>query len=85
MIETEPYLFTLIPEKGKVFLNDTIKADFLKGLLCPDTDEVTLTFYLISNLLGNSTDTISIPVKRPEQEKDDAIDNSENKKDDAYS
>ena len=75
MINAEPDLFTFIPEKGKVYLNDSIQADFLKGLLCPDTDEVTLTFYLISNLLGNSTETLSIPVKRPEQEKDDATDN----------
>ena len=63
MINAEPDLFTFIPEKSKVFLKDTKQSDFFKGLLCPETDEVTLTFSLNSNLLGNSTETLSIPVK----------------------
>ena len=67
MIDAEPDLFTFIPEKGKVYIDDLKRADYLKGLLCPDTEEATLTFYLISDLLGNSTETLSIPVKRPEK------------------
>ena len=40
----------------------------MNGLLCPDDDEIVVTFDLKSDLLGEASQTITIPVKRPEDE-----------------
>ena len=58
-------MFTFSSESHAVLLEDTFKGDYLKGLLCPDIDKATLTFNLTSDLLGNTTETLSIPIERP--------------------
>ena len=55
MVAVEPALFTYLPENGAVFLSDTLKADFMNGLLCPEDNEIALTFNLKSNLLGETS------------------------------
>ena len=62
MVAEEPALFTLLPENGAVFLSDTLKVDFMNGLLCPEDNEISLTFNLKSNLFGENSQTLSIPV-----------------------
>ena len=54
MIALEPPLFTYLPENGAVFLDDAYKIDFINELLCPDDDEIVLTFDLKSDLLGEA-------------------------------
>ena len=67
MIDAEPDLFIFSPEKGVVLLDETKKDDYFKGILCSDIGEANLTFNLTSDLLGNSTETISIPIERPKK------------------
>ena len=62
MVAVEPALFSFLPENGAVFLNDALKVDFMNGLLCPENNEIALTFNLKSNLLGENSQTLSIPV-----------------------
>ena len=62
MVAVEPSLFTFLPENGAVFLDDTLKVDFMNGLFCPKDNEIALTFNLKSNLLGETSQTLLIPV-----------------------
>ena len=62
MVAVEPALFSFLPENGAVFLEDTLKVDFMNGLLCPEDSEIALTFNLKSNLLGETSQTLLIPV-----------------------
>ena len=64
LIAAEPALFEYLPENNAVYLDDSIKADFVNGLICPSVNEATLTFNLTSDLFGNKTQTLSIPIKR---------------------
>ena len=42
----------------------------MNGLLCPDANEIALTFSLTSDLLGHTNQTLLIPVKRNEEVED---------------
>ena len=66
MIVSEPALFTFMPENDAVYLNSEFKTAFMNGLLCPDENEIALTFSLTSDLLGDANETLYIPIKRPE-------------------
>ena len=52
MIVSKPALFNFVSENGVVYLNVELKTDFMNGLLCPDANEIALTFVLTSDLLG---------------------------------
>ena len=46
----------------------------MNGLLCPDAEEITVTFSLNSDILESTHQTLSIPVKKleeAEESKDD--------------
>ena len=40
-----------------------MKQKILLGQFCPDAEEISLDFYLVSDVLGEATETIKIPVK----------------------
>ena len=55
LLTAEPALFKYLPENKAVFLDDSIKTEFLNGLICPNINEATLTFNLTSTTLGDTT------------------------------
>ena len=46
---TEEHIFSYLPEKGIVVINEDWRDSYLKDKLCPDSSEVRLKFYLESD------------------------------------
>ena len=44
----------------------------MNGLLCPDAEEITVTFSLNSDILESTHQTLSIPVKKLEEAEEES-------------
>ena len=59
---TNTELFAFHEDSRAVFLSNAKRSEVLKGDACPAAGEYTLEFKISSNLVGTSTQTISIQV-----------------------
>ena len=55
-------LFSFSPTSKIVSLNKDIKDEFFAGTICPESEYTSLTFLLKSDVLGESTQSIDVPI-----------------------
>ena len=57
-------MFEYMPLVNSVYLKSEVRPQVLSGALCPGEDQVTLTFLIESDLLGQSLQNFTFPVAR---------------------
>ena len=82
--EAQGQIFVL--NEDIVVLSDSFATKYSSGLECPTVDELSVELNLLSETLGNNTQTISIPVeiKKPEEAtaKEDEVNNDQSQTED---
>ena len=61
-METESSIFEFDEKSMTVNLRKNLRSQVLSGYLCPEEDQVTLSFNIKSDLLGHAVQNITFPV-----------------------
>ena len=63
-METESSIFEFDEKTLTVTINKKVRSQVLSGYICPEEDEVTLSFKTESDILGQAVQDLTFPVER---------------------